>query len=358
MRLRALNWSLVGGGVLLALWGGSGHGAELVLDFSREKPGQLPPGFRSALVGGGPPADWQVLWDEATPAFAPLTPEAPAVSKRAVVGQLSRDATDERFPLLIYEEETFGDFSLSVKVKLMGGVREQMAGLAFRLQDERNFYVVRASALGNTFRFYRVAQGQRDQPIGPELEIASGRWHELGVECQGNRIRLKLNGQQVIPDLTDNSFTAGKVALWTKSDSVAYFTDFRLDYRPRETLAQVLVRETLARYPRLLGVRIYARKTGQGELEVVASSDPGEVGQAGGQVEQAVIASNTIYSGKSGGRVLVTLPLHDRNGDPMAAVRLTMDSFPGQTDQNAVGRATPIVKRMQGRARSARELTE
>jgi len=52
------------------------------------------------------------------------------------------------------------------------------------------------------------------------------------------------------------------------------------------------------------------------------------------------------------------MPLRDRNGDIVAAVRVTMKSFPGQTEENAVVRAMPIVKEMQQRASSVNSLME
>jgi hypothetical protein len=52
------------------------------------------------------------------------------------------------------------------------------------------------------------------------------------------------------------------------------------------------------------------------------------------------------------------MPLHDRNGDTVAAVRVLMRSFKGQTEQNAIARALPIIKGMETRIRSARDLIE
>ena len=132
-----------------------------------------------------------------------------------------------------------------------------MAGVAFRIQDEKNFYVLRASSLGNNFRFYKIVNGERGPLFGPEIPIPTNIWHELSIECKGTQIRCFLNGNQAIPTLTDTSFTAGKIAFWTKSDSVSYFCDTRIVYTPREPLAQVIVRDTVKKYPRLLGLKIY-----------------------------------------------------------------------------------------------------
>ena len=44
------------------------------------------------------------------------------------------------------------------------------------------------------------------------------------------------------------------------------------------------------------------------------------------------------------------MPLRDRNGDAVAAVRFVMKSFRGQTEESALVRAMPILKSMQLRA--------
>jgi len=56
--------------------------------------------------------------------------------------------------------------------------------------------------------------------------------------------------------------------------------------------------------------------------------------------------------------VSVIMPLRDRNGDAMAAVRVLMKPFPGQTEENAIGRAVPIVKEIQARAQALDDLLD
>ena len=52
----------------------------------------------------------------------------------------------------------------------------------------------------------------------------------------------------------------------------------------------------------------------------------------------------------------VTMPLRDRNGETVGAVAVRMKSFAGQTEKNAIVRALPIVKPMEARIQSARDL--
>ena len=130
-------------------------GAEKVFDFREDKLNQAPQGFRSTLAGLGKPGEWKIVQDDVPSLLAPLSAKAPAGGKRPVLAQLSRDRTDEHFPILVYEGETFGDFTLTTRFKIVDGTAEQMAGLVFRLQDEQNYYYIRASAMGNTFYFFK-----------------------------------------------------------------------------------------------------------------------------------------------------------------------------------------------------------
>jgi hypothetical protein len=330
--------------------------AELRLNFADFKVDEKPPGFDSRLAGEGKPGDWRIIMDEVPPLLAPLTEQAPVVTKRAVLAQLAADPTDERFPLLVYQGETFGNFKLSVRFKIMSGQKEQMAGIAFRLQDEKNFYVIRASALGKNVRFYKVVNGIRSQPIGPAVDIAVGEWHTLIIQCEGTVIRAALNGKDVIPPLNDTSFSAGRIAFWTKSDSVAYFADPQITYTPRVPLAQKIVSDMMAKYPRILALRVYAADAATGEPRIIGSKDETDLGQLGGKYEKETLANGKIYSSRNKEYAAIVMPLRDRNGEVAAAVRVHLTTFPGQTEQNALARATPIVKEMQGRVQNASEL--
>jgi hypothetical protein len=333
--------------------------AERKFDFSEVRENQAPPGFRSVVTGQGKPGDWRVIMDEVPSLMQPLSPGARSVAKKAVLAQLAQDPTDEHFPLLIYEGDIIDDFTLTTRFKTVKGVAEQMAGIAFRIQNATNYYVVRASSLGNNLRFYKVLNGERGPVIGPSVPIPGGEWRELTVECKGNAIRCLLDGKELIT-ATDkvNPFMSGKIGFWTKSDSVSYFADTRLIYKPHEAPAQALVREVLKEYPRLLGLQVYILGDDRKTTRLLASKNTNEVNRVGGKVERDVIEQGTPYYGKEKELVSVVLPLRDRNGDPVAAVRVMMNTFAGQTEQNAFARAMPIVRDMQNRFGSLQDLIQ
>ena len=334
----------------------SASAAEIAFDFAKYNANDTPTNFASVVTGTGKAGDWKIVDDEVPAALAPLSSKAPSVSKRRVLAQLSQDTTDEHFPVFIYNAESFGDFTLTTRFKCVSGEKEQMAGLAFRIQDEKNYYVVRASALGNSFRFYKFVNGARSAPIGPEIKIPAGEWHEMSVDCKGNEIRCSLDGKEAIPMLTDNSFTAGKIGLWTKSDSVSYFVDTHVTYTPRIPLAQKIIDEMMEKYPRIEGIKIIAYKNEQ--LQVVASNNSEEIGKEGDSSDAAVIKKEQPYIAKGKQTFSIGLPLRDRNGDAIAALWVKLKSFPGQTENNALARVLPINQEISNRMSNAKTVYE
>ena len=191
-------------------------GKTFFYNFDADAVGQMPAKFHAALTGHGAKPEWAVNAD----ATAPSQPN--------VLAQLSRDKTDYRFPLAILDEGSFKDVELSVKFKAVSGEVDRAAGLVFRLTDANNYYIVRANALEGNYRLYHVVAGKRQQFAGANLKVASDEWHELRVQCIGNKITCYYDGEKKI-EATDGTFSeGGKVGLWTKADSITYFDDMRV----------------------------------------------------------------------------------------------------------------------------------
>jgi hypothetical protein len=191
-------------------------GVSFTYDFDNDTAGGMPARFHAARTGQGPESKWVVTADPGAP------------SKPNVVEQTSLDGTDYRFPLLIADEGSFEDLDLSVRFKAVAGDADRAAGLVFRLKDANNYYVVRANALEDNYRLYRMVAGNRRQFAGANFKITPGEWHELRVECIGNRIICYFDGVKRIEASDDTFRQGGKVGLWTKADSVTYFDDLKV----------------------------------------------------------------------------------------------------------------------------------
>ena len=171
----------------------------------------IPSGFEPARTGRGRPGRWEVVADDA------------AEGGRAVA-QTDPDPTDSRYPLLIWRGLAAADVEASVRFKAVSGRNDQAAGLAVRLTDADNYIVVRANALGDNVRLYRVVQGDRQQFAGASVKVSGGVWHTLSVRAEGGRFTVSLNGHPLFTASDRAILGAGRAALWTKADSVTRFT--------------------------------------------------------------------------------------------------------------------------------------
>lgn len=181
-------------------------------NFDGDTPGKPPSGMSSYATGGGTAGKWQVR------------EMADAPSGKNVVVQTDADATDTRFPVLIADSGEYADVDVSVKGKALSGKVDQGIGLVFRFRDPKSYYVVRANALENNFRLYRMVGGRRLQFAGANVKVASGEWHTLRVVTKGDHIVCYFNGKPLI-DAHDKTYSTGKIGLWTKADSVIAFDD-------------------------------------------------------------------------------------------------------------------------------------
>ena len=99
----------------------------------------------------------------------------------------------------------------------------------WRYADARNYYVARMNPLENNLRLYKVVEGRRTQLATKEnLKAKAGTWHTLQIHMNNFKMKVSLDGEELI-DATDKAFPqAGKVGLWTKSDARTYFDDFKM----------------------------------------------------------------------------------------------------------------------------------
>ncbi len=119
-------------------------------------------------------------------------------------------------------DAAYTDVVLSTSFKPISGEEDQAAGLIFRVQDKDNYYIVRANALEDNVAIYKYRDGRRSEIRSESVNVSSWEWQELRVEVVGDRIRGFLDDEQVV-ETTDDEFTAGRVGLWTKADSVTCF---------------------------------------------------------------------------------------------------------------------------------------
>jgi hypothetical protein len=195
------------------------------INFGSDTPGAVPKGWSVFMTHQGGAPKWEIVADKTAPG-----------KKGYVVGQTSKDQTDSRFPLLVYDNSNLKDGEVSVSFKPISGRVDQGAGLVWRYKDPNTYYICRANALEDNVVLYKVEKGNRIPlpPVGEPLNtygtshrVPTGVWSTLRVTFKDSLFSVYMNGVKSF-DVDDKTFTeAGNVGLWTKSDSVIYFDNFQ-----------------------------------------------------------------------------------------------------------------------------------
>jgi hypothetical protein len=147
----------------------------------------------------------------------------PTAADGRAIAQVSKDRTDYRFPLAVYKPYSGKDLEISVRFKPVAGSVDEAGGIAVRLLTPDDYYVARANALEDNVRFYRVVKGKRQQLAGANLKVSANTWHKLALRAEGDHFTVAYDGKELF-SARDRTFPdAGKVALWTKADSVTHF---------------------------------------------------------------------------------------------------------------------------------------
>jgi Galactocerebrosidase, C-terminal lectin domain len=188
----------------------SAQSATTQIDLSGMKTGIAPEDFAFSRTGGGDVGEWRVVDD-------------PTAGNGRVIAQTSKDTTDHRFPLAVYQRVSAKNVDVKMRFKPVDGKVDQAGGIVVRLTTPDDYYVVRANALEDNVRFYRVIKGRREPLKGANIKVTTNEWHTLELRAEGDRFTVSFDGKQLYT-AQDNTFAgAGRVGLWTKADSVTYF---------------------------------------------------------------------------------------------------------------------------------------
>jgi hypothetical protein len=190
--------------------------ARVSVDLGEHRIDAPPEDFEFTITGHGQPGQWTVVRDiTATDGVA--------------IEQSSMDPTENRFPLAIYAPLSPKDFEVSVRFKVLKGAMET-AGIAARVVDADNYYVVSASALEERVDLFRVVNGKMERIWGTDADVTRYHWHKLGLATEHDQFTVFLDDAWLFT-AQDRTFLAdGRIGLWTEEDNVTRFD--RLEITP------------------------------------------------------------------------------------------------------------------------------
>lgn len=184
--------------------------------FDNDPPETLPSGFQvGTLFDGRTAGEWKVI------------ETVQAKSQPRVLGQLMGKGAEHAYKTVLMRGTQASNLELQVSLLPIEGKADMGGGLIWRATDDRNYYLTRANTLEQNIRIYRVVKGVRHMLKNFDHVIDVRQWHTLRVITKGCQVQVFFDDKPVF-DLCDQTFTAGRVGLWTKSDAVTYFDDLKL----------------------------------------------------------------------------------------------------------------------------------
>lgn len=187
-------------------------------NFDQLPSGDLPNGFTQAVGGSSGKGGWSVKDDETAP------------SRPNLVEQRLQCGEGWCYQLLVAEGVVVEYVDLSVRLKLNLGTPTGKAGLAYGIQDDKNFYATVVEPRTNEVVAYVVKDGQPTELGRESLILRSAEWHSLRI--QRNTIISKEFTEisfdnHLSLDVYDQSFKKGKLGLVVMGDGGFSFDNLR-----------------------------------------------------------------------------------------------------------------------------------
>lgn len=196
-----------------------GSGAENV-NYDAVRQGQLPAGWSA------PAHDWEVRSDKTAP------------SHPNVLQGASNASAEASPPLALFDKVVCRDGDLSVKFRIDGLQHGNAAGVVWRYQDPKNYYLLRLSADDKNIVLERVhngvtqtiaTSGGKPAPVGVSEDIRPGQWHVVKVSFRGPKVQVFFGNRIVFTAEDSGNLNAGRTGLWARGANGAAFDDFRID---------------------------------------------------------------------------------------------------------------------------------
>jgi hypothetical protein len=201
--------------LLFALWPAAGE----LFDFESTETGAMPAGWLEVNSDRGVGSTWAV--------FAHLE----ATSGTKVLAKAAMLPNSRLLPKAIWLGRSFLDGDIKVRIKPMGGLGSQIAGLVFRYRDEGSFCLVSANLITGEVSVQRIEAGR----MFPIATASAGAfqpdqvgWTLCQVVFEGPRIVVYINGRKCIEAEDSSEGWPGRVGLWAAPGSFTNFDDFEI----------------------------------------------------------------------------------------------------------------------------------
>lgn len=191
---------------------------QTTIAFAENRIGMPPADFDLGITGRGHLGKWRIVRDQTAPEGFALE-------------QSSDDPTEDRFDFAVYQSLSLKNLAATIRFKLLNGTMKS-AGLVFRFQDARNYYVLRANALENRVDVFRVRDGDMKRVTGTDADVVLNHWQMLTLVANGDQFEIALDNTPLFTAWDQTFLTDGRIGLWTQEDNVTRFGQFEITALP------------------------------------------------------------------------------------------------------------------------------
>jgi hypothetical protein len=238
------------------------HGAELKVDLTKEQVGKPPQTFEP-MVGtwiiAQDGADKVIMVDGRPWVASKDNPAKLLVqSARKLYGTSNEELMDNAkqfayYPVAVLKSaDNFSNGAISLKFKTIAGDSDRCSGILFNVKPNGDWLAVRYNDTENNVALWEFHNGIRRNvkfsDRSKPFPLDRTQWHELKMTVNGADLKAWLDGTLALeytlgsvpsagrgtpnPDLVPANNpvlrppVAGKIGLWSKTDSTSYFKDF------------------------------------------------------------------------------------------------------------------------------------
>ena len=123
--------------------------------------------------------------------------------------------------------DNFSNGEIAVRFQIIDGALDQCAGILFNLQPNGDYLAVRFNGKEDNLVLWTFNHGVRKfvKRGAEDMPLKTHEWHSMKIAVHGTRLEGTLNGKQLL-DYTLPEPVSGKIGVWSKTDSVAWFDDY------------------------------------------------------------------------------------------------------------------------------------
>ena len=236
--------------------------ADIKVDLSKERVGRVPATFEPMVGTWVVAQDGQdkVIMVDGRPWVANKDNPTKLLiqSARKLYGTSNEELMDNAkqfayYPVAVLKSvNNFSDGTISVKFKTVGGESDRCSGILFNVKPNGDWLAIRYNDTENNVALWEFHNGIR-RPVrfsdrSKPFPLDRSAWHELKMTVNGTDFKAWLDGTLALeytlgtepaarkgppnPDLSPANNpvlrppVAGKIGLWSKTDSTSYFKEF------------------------------------------------------------------------------------------------------------------------------------